>query len=842
MERNILNEIQQLNLRVGDQITGLSEELRRVSDHYNQLDKPSHAKPLLQPLRLTKEQKLLRAEEDLKQSKEHRRRWEQRRQVVDKWQTENPERVILQDLSEEVFRAMEEEKARTIQDKMLHSLYFPQLKERHSRIPKAHAETFNWALESDSKQAIRWSNLVNWLLRSDGNDNLYWIAGKAGSGKSTLMRYLYDDQRTKNYLRSWANPKKLVIASCFFWNLGTPMQRSLTGLLLSLLYELLSQCPEWMKAVFPWRWQSYELGILNPGPYTNTELLDAFRKLVQKAAGSSNICFFIDGLDEFEGDDTARTEIVNLFKGISDIPDIKVCVSSRPWLIFEDSFVHCSSLLLQQLTYQDIERYVHSQLVDHMRFSKLKEKDASGCSRLVEEIVNKAAGVFLWVYLVVRSLLQGLQNEDGIQDLQRRLRLIPADLEEYFKHMMSTLDPFYLEQARQLFDVAMNAQDYDPLSLLTYSFVVEPDPDFATKAEVRAYGRGDIDSRHESMERRLNSRCKGLLEVYHADNEHLFFSRSVDFLHRTVREFLQTRAVQDMLNEYTSKSFDANIVMCKAYLAQIKALDSESVTRKHSAFLRLLNLFVVYARRVERTNNVAPTTLLDDLDRSSSILWDRASPKLKVLPESEEHWTNRLSLGGDMFSEWCECDPSWKNTFISTTLRAGLRLYVKEKLEANGRLVQEKRGRPLLHDALCPAPFRRGVFENQGPGTEIIRIMLEQGADPNKVYWKDTVWGYFLAFLYDSAHVFLQADKWIEVVELLILHKADRWLDCNFIMNAYKFNEHAKPMDVLRKTFGEEHIPRFERLFDEAQKGLLGENTQSRKSRLLATLRRLVYG
>ncbi|KAL9115631.1 MAG: hypothetical protein Q9187_007214, partial [Circinaria calcarea] len=384
------------------------------------------------------------------------------------------------------------------------------------------------------------------------------MTGKAGSGKSTLMRYLYDDQRTKNYLRNWANPSKLVIASCFFWNPGTPMQRSLTGLLLSLLYELLSQCPEWMRAVFPWRWQSYELGILDPGPYTNTELLDAFRKLVHEAAASSKVCFFIDGLDEFEGDDTARTEIVDLFKEISDSPDVKVCVSSRPWLIFEDSFAHCSKLLLQELTYQDIERYVHSELVKDVRFSKLKEEDASGCSRLVEEIVNKAAGVFLWVYLVVRSLLQGLQNEDGIQDLQRRLRLIPADLEEYFKHMMSTLDPFYLEQAKQLFDVAMTAQEH-PLSLLTYSFVLEPDPDFAIKAKVRMYERAEIDDRHQSMERRLNSRCKDLLEVYNADREPLFFSRSVDFLHRTVRDFLQTRAVQDMLNEYTSDSFDANI-------------------------------------------------------------------------------------------------------------------------------------------------------------------------------------------------------------------------------------------------------------------------------------------
>ena len=673
MEQKILRAIQQSNIRVGDQVTGLSEKLRKVSDQYNQPDKPSPAEALSQSFRLNEEERRTKAKEDLKQSKERRRRWDkQRRQIVSHWRNENSDDV-LQLLSERVSRATEEEKDRTIQHKILHSLYFPQLKERHSRIPKAHAETFNWVLEIGSKQSIRWSNLVDWLTRSGDNDNLYWIAGKAGSGKSTLMRYLYDDQRTKNCLHLWAKPTRLVVASCFFWNPGTPMQRSLTGLLLSLLHELLSQCPEWMKAIFPWRWQSYELGISDPGSYTNTELLDAFRKLVEEAEGFSKICFFIDGLDEFEGDDTARTEIINLLKTISSCPDVKVCVSSRPWLIFEDSFALCSSLLLQQLTYQDIERYVQSELVEDVRFSKLKKRDASGCSQLLTEIVDKAAGVFLWVYLVVRSLLQGLQNEDGIQDLQRRLRLIPADLEEYFKHMMSTLDRFYLEQARQLFDVAMNAQEH-PLSLLTYSFVHEPDPDFAIKAEVRMYMPAEIDERHQSMERRLNSRCKGLLEVYNADSEPPFFSRSVDFLHRTVRDFLQTRVVKSMLNEYANTVFDANIVICNAYLAQIKALDSGSVIGNNTTFLRLFKCFVVYARRVERINKVALSTLLDDLDRSASILWERATRKAKILPTSGEHWTNRLAPRSDGGSpEWWACKSSWKNIFwfsYTRTLRS----------------------------------------------------------------------------------------------------------------------------------------------------------------------------
>lgn len=61
------------------------------------------------------------------------------------------------------------------------------------------------------------------------------------------------------------------------------------------------------------------------------------------------------------------------------------------------------------------------------------------------DIVDKAHGVFLWVRLVILDLLQGLRNEEGIGDLRRKLKALPAVPEEYFSHMMSTLDKFYLK-------------------------------------------------------------------------------------------------------------------------------------------------------------------------------------------------------------------------------------------------------------------------------------------------------------------------------------------------------------------------------------------------------------
>jgi uncharacterized protein (UPF0335 family) len=55
----------------------------------------------------------------------------------------------------------------------------------------------------------------------------------------------------------------------------------------------------------------------------------------------------------------------------------------------------------------------------------------------------------------------------------------------------------------------------------------------------------------------------------------MLFSRKVDFLHRTVRDFLIKGDMQDMFNEWASAKFDANVVTSMATLARIKTSPQE---------------------------------------------------------------------------------------------------------------------------------------------------------------------------------------------------------------------------------------------------------------------------
>lgn len=93
--------------------------------------------------------------------------------------------------------------------------------------------------EELTKKATVRDNFTTWLRSGAG---VFHILGKAGSGKSTLMKFLCSHEQTQEELRVWAGEeKKLVFARFYFWkSSNNNMQMSLPGLHRSILFETLS--------------------------------------------------------------------------------------------------------------------------------------------------------------------------------------------------------------------------------------------------------------------------------------------------------------------------------------------------------------------------------------------------------------------------------------------------------------------------------------------------------------------------------------------------------------------------------------------------------------------------
>jgi hypothetical protein len=92
----------------------------------------------------------------------------------------------------------------------LKSLHFKQIKARQFEVKTAHANTFEWIFEEGEKQKFG-----QWL---SGPSGVFWISGKAGSGKSTLMKFLGGHARLRTKLQVWAGGCETFVASHFFWS------------------------------------------------------------------------------------------------------------------------------------------------------------------------------------------------------------------------------------------------------------------------------------------------------------------------------------------------------------------------------------------------------------------------------------------------------------------------------------------------------------------------------------------------------------------------------------------------------------------------------------------------
>jgi hypothetical protein len=296
------------------------------------------------------------------------------------------------------------------------------------------------------------------------------------------------------------------------------MQRSQTGLFRSLLYEALIDQLKLVPEVFPPQWQDARPAIEKGESIHGLEwnwslraLQEAFSRLTNLATPSMKLCFFIDGLDEYEGDSNS---LAQFFSTLSARAHIKLCVSSRPWLVFEDAFKQCPGLKLQDLTYDDIMTYARDELQKGFRETTLSRASTVDTSELVNEIVKRANGALLWVKFVARSLLRGFQNWDDISDLQRRLRELPNDLGALYKIMIHQIEPLYWQQAAKIFQIFSAMVEVQGIvSPLVLDSAVTATPEEAFSCTETPMEIEEICSSCKRIDATLKTRCAGLLEI-----------------------------------------------------------------------------------------------------------------------------------------------------------------------------------------------------------------------------------------------------------------------------------------------------------------------------------------
>ncbi|KAK0645794.1 hypothetical protein B0T16DRAFT_492873 [Cercophora newfieldiana] len=132
-----------------------------------------------------------------------------------------------------------------------HQLHFEELDLRIQQIEDPFQDTFEWAFGLPV--------LTNWLQQGF-DSSLFWIHGKPGSGKSTFMKFLFQNPRTWQLLHDWKNDDACEIPAGFFFHYrGNAIQKSFEGVLRSLIIQILSPHSKKYRDRHHHTWTQYQL-------------------------------------------------------------------------------------------------------------------------------------------------------------------------------------------------------------------------------------------------------------------------------------------------------------------------------------------------------------------------------------------------------------------------------------------------------------------------------------------------------------------------------------------------------------------------------------------------------
>ncbi|KAI0853761.1 hypothetical protein F5Y00DRAFT_257063 [Daldinia vernicosa] len=478
------------------------------------------------------------------------------------------------------------------QDRFLNSLRYEGMNQRKNDITSSLKDTFQWIFDSDCGETPiqLWDNFGDWL-KSDSN--IYWIAGKPGSGKSTLMKYLLKSPSTKAALKIWNTDP--IILSHFLWKPGFKMQKSVKGFLCSILHQALLS-DRISLALGSILETSKPLLLKQEAADWDVEEL---KDLSFTILGSDMfpVCIFLDGLDEICEED-GPFSLLKLIDDLRTNRKVKICVSSRPEPVLQYNLCRHQQLRLHDLTRNDMKKFAAAQVRPYVNRGMITK---SFGSEITSSLIEKAEGVFLWLHLASRSLIGGIENGDTEDILMQRLEEMPNELMKLYSDMWKRVNgdsKIYREAAARYFNLLILDSKFREKYGYSSDFRIRF---FQLMGATQTKLQDIILEKQSSVSvatleqtwavsvKDIQVRCAGLLEVNYRwddcefwevrDPNHYEFIRVqqgnpwVQFIHRTAYDFITDTEEGHRIRAYDSSSSEKlYIQLVKGHLIMAKFL------------------------------------------------------------------------------------------------------------------------------------------------------------------------------------------------------------------------------------------------------------------------------
>jgi hypothetical protein len=199
-----------------------------------------------------------------------------------------------------------------IRQSLVQKLYFTEIDERLTNLTAAQRGTCRWFLSKPE--------YTSWRDPTQESDHggFLWIWGHPGTGKSTLMKLLFEEVKRGARLGPSGSASPITL-SFFFLARGTLVEKSTVGLYRSLLHQLFEEAADLQ--------DSLEAALTSNGArnihangWHEAALKQTFSHAIQKL-GDRPLTIFVDALDECD-DDQAR-DMVGFFEDLCELAQDK---------------------------------------------------------------------------------------------------------------------------------------------------------------------------------------------------------------------------------------------------------------------------------------------------------------------------------------------------------------------------------------------------------------------------------------------------------------------------------------------------------------------------------------
>ena len=708
-----------------------------------------------------------------------------------------------------IARHTEADVAKEHHQRVLRSLFFDAMNHRLGTIQEAHQGTFAWIFEHDvGASEFRWDNFRAWL---ENKNSIYWIEGKAGSGKSTLMRYIYTHDETRTALDKWSGKQNYVMLGYFLFKSTTnPLQYSIVGLLRALLYQILVKVPDLTSEIVPEDGHFLE-------QWTEGDLRFRLKTAMRIISPTTLCCLFIDGLDELQGDLAFLTELINDLDGI---PTMKICVSSRPYHTeIELALHHQRRLRMQDLTCKDIRKYIEDCLEDAVATKGHNALSLTGMElhRVGAHLVEKADGVFLWVRLAVNAVRLGILKGDSYDQVNERAKELPRELDDLYKHFLHSVDNVYkFEVARYLRIMlhnhwAMQQEtwewekcEFGRTTILTLASVD------VRNSRSDTIGVRELECNCKALTERINAQFAGLLEVqkksqtWELPDEGFKEIQSacslstydgdqseVSIMHRTALDFLEINVdVLDTMDGGKSDNWSPLNALSRAHIRRIISLPWAAKLFEMGRLAECLNA-VRYVRAAERMHKRAFNGTINALDKALSFLLRQQAPEADL----RQYYDNFMK-----HPKWADLH---RHAFFKTTPRipeTGNSWQLYKPTDTNGLCaafaLKYSTAKILSCAGVDPTYLLQSALDGLGFGIypwqhlesyyDTISSIVEAGADPNAAFSTTleydrgnsslkaiypTMWRFFLSHLRHSN--LMELYKALSAIHSFLVRNAD---------------------------------------------------------------------